>query len=639
MTSDESLLHEVVVLAGGQGTRLRSRTGPKPKPLAEIAGLSVLEHQMVLCKRHDFERILLLVHYEHEQIRERLGDGSSFGLKIEYHVEVQPRGTAGALRDALHLVAPRFLVLYGDTYLDVDLRRFWQAHERNLADATLFLHPNDHPHDSDLVTVAPDRRVLAIHPCPHPERLVARNLVNAALYMFQRQGLGELIPADGKSDIAKHLFPSMLTAGRHLSAYVSPEYIKDMGTPDRLDKVARDIDSGLVDWLSARRLRRAVFLDRDGTLIEEVGHLRRPDQVKLLPQAGEAVRRLNRSGYLAVVATNQPVLARGEVDWDGMERIHAEMDVQLGHAGAYVDAVQVCPHHPDRGFPGEVPSLKGPCACRKPATGLIDAACSDLQIDRSLSWIVGDSTVDIEAGRRAGLRTVLVRTGHAGLDDRLPVRPHFVAADLPDAVDWILDGHAMACAALLPVLERASRARLILVGGLARSGKSHLAEVLRQLLEQIGRPSHVVCLDAWLRPGPQRVEGRGVASRYDQSTIDGHVDRLLRATGRSTLSLPVHDPIARRPLTHCVPISVGPRDTVIIEGVTALLPSPWRDSADLRLFVDVSDAERRRRLVREYRWRGVAATEIERRIESRESDETPIVSTSRSAAHYVVPTS
>ena len=235
----------------------------------------------------------------------------------------------------------------------------------------------------------------------------------------------------------------------------------------------------------------------------------------MLPGVPEALQRLNRSGHLAVIVTNQSVVARGDVTFAGLQRIHTRLTYLLGAAHAYVDRIYVCPHHPDGGFPGEFAELKFACTCRKPATGMVDDACSDLQIDRRASWMVGDTTADMEMGRRAGLRTILVRTGHAGQDGRFPFRPDYVVPDLPAAVSWILDGHPAMVRRMAPVAAAALRARMVVIGGLARTGKSSAAQVLREILADLGRTAHVFPLDSWLKPAAERTEGTGVASRYD----------------------------------------------------------------------------------------------------------------------------
>jgi len=627
----------VAILAGGQGTRLATRAGNLPKPMVPVMGKPLMQHQVELCRDHGFFDIALLVHYRHEAISEHFGDGSQFGVRIRYEVEAAPRGTSGALRDALPVLAERFLLLYGDTYLDVDLTRLWQHHIAADADATLFLHPNDHPHDSDLVEIGHDGTVRGILPYPRAPGQDHRNLVNAALYVLERKGLEAYTPTEGKADIAKHMFPAMVSAGRRLAAYVSPEYIKDMGTPERLDKVERDIEFGLPERLSRRGLRQAVFLDRDGTLNHEVTHLRAPEQLELIGGVAAAVRQLNRNGHLAVVITNQPVVARGDVTRDGLDAIHARLESLLGEGGAYLDGLYLCPHHPDKGFPGEVSELKIACICRKPLPGMIDDACRDLDISRAASWMVGDTTADIEAGRRAGVRTILLRTGHAGRDDKYPLRPDYTCPDLPAAADWILEGHAEMSQRMMPVAARAAQGvRLVLVGGLARTGKSSAAQVLKELMVPLGRTAHVISLDGWLMPVDQRPEGQGVLARFDVQAIVRELGDVVGSTTRTMLTMPIYDRDTRAMHRHTVAHSVGAQDILIVEGVPALLIPALAVGHCLRVHVEASEALRRDRLLADYRWRGVSEEEVHNLMSSREGDETGPVHESRILADFVI---
>jgi histidinol-phosphate phosphatase family protein len=629
---------QVAILAGGMGTRLRERSGDLPKPMVPVLGKPALHHQIELCRKHGFTDIALLVQHRHEKISEYLGDGSVFGVTLSYAIEDTPRGTAGALRDALPMLDERFLLLYGDTFMDVDLRKLWNAHDASGAVGTLFLHPNDHPQDSDLVNIDAHGIVRAILPYPHPEGREVRNLVNAALYMLERTGLADVTPAEGKADIAKHMFPRMLELGRRLQGYVTPEYIKDMGTPERLDKVERDIVAGLPERLSGRQLRSAVFLDRDGTLIREVGHLKSPDQVELLPGIADAVRRLNRNGTLAVVVTNQPVLARGDISFEGLEQVHARLESQLGIGGAYIDGLYVCPHHPDKGFPGEVPALKGPCHCRKPQPGLIDQACRDLNIDRRNSWIIGDTTSDVEAGRRAGIRTILLRTGYAGSDAKHIIKPDYVCSDLSDAVEWVLEGHAAMARKMVQIATAASMGkRLVLIGGLARAGKSFAAQVLKELLHALGRQAHVVCLDGWLKQADQRTEGAGVCNRYDLTSAAAVISRVADSMTRETLREPLYDRVTRVSGILEVEHSIGPEDILIVEGVTALLI----DSVNalpkaLKVYVDIESGTRAERLAKDYLWREQPTDDHVSVMAMRELDEVPVVTLSRCIAEFVV---
>ncbi|MGA9461942.1 MAG: HAD-IIIA family hydrolase [Terracidiphilus sp.] len=634
----QAVLSNIAILAGGQGTRLLSRSGDLPKPMVPIMGKPVLQHQIELSRIHGFTDVALLVHHRHEAISSFFGDGSRFGVRIRYEVEETPRGTSGALRDALHVLAPHFLVLYGDTYLDIDLRRFFDSHLSSEADATLFLHPNDHPYDSDLVELDEADTVRRIHPYPHPEDLNQRNLVNAALYAMRKDGLDQVTPETGKADIARHMFPAMLAAGRVLRGYVSPEYIKDMGTPDRLDKVEHDIETGLPDRLSWRQLRSAVFLDRDGTLNREVNHLCSPDQIELLPEVGEAIRQLNRSGMLAVLTTNQPVVARGGVTVEGLIRIHARLETLLGVQHAYLDASYYCPHHPDKGFEGEVKELKIVCDCRKPAPGLIEQAAKDLAISRADSWMVGDTTSDIEAGRRAGVRTILLRTGYAGGDGKYAGRADYTATSLFEAIQWITEGHVRARRRLASTAVRVLDGyRVVLVGGLARSGKSTAAQVLKELLAVYGKSAHILSLDGWLKSGSKRGEGTGVLDRYNLETAAQQLSELAAATQRTEFNEPIYDRATRNLAAHPERHSVGTDDILIIEGVPTLhLPNVTTGSRILRLYIDTSEQNRLHRLKVDYAWRGYSEEKVNEILDSRAQDETAVIRHSASQADYLI---
>jgi histidinol-phosphate phosphatase family protein len=429
---------QAVILAGGMGTRLRQRLGDLPKPMVSIAGKPLLEHQILLARRHGVSDILFLLGHGADAIKDYFGDGSRWGVRIRSVTETVPLGSAGAVLSALPELQDRFLVLYGDTMLNVDLTRFWRAHEESAAEASLLLHPNDHPHDSDLVEVDDRGRITAFHPYPHDPEEFYPNLVNAALYIVEKRALRGRQDACGPLDFGKNLFPDMVARGSFLQGYRSPEYIKDAGTPERLDAVLADYDSGRIAQGSLETPVPAVFVDRDGTLNEEVDRVKDPGEFSLLEGVGKAIRRINRSGYRAIIITNQPVIARGDCSESDLARIHNKMETLLGREGAYFDAILHCPHHPDKGFAGERADLKIVCSCRKPATGLIERARIELNIDMKRSWFIGDSTVDIRTAHNAGLRSILLQTGHAGRDGRYPDKPDYIAPSLAAAVDLVL---------------------------------------------------------------------------------------------------------------------------------------------------------------------------------------------------------
>jgi len=428
---------EVVILAGGFGSRLKSVLGESvPKPLALINGVPLIEHQVLQCKKYGFKRILILLHHLPTVIIEHLGDGSNFDLEIEYSIEEHPRGTAGAIFDSLGLLASSFLVIYGDTFFDINLRKFFNA--KNSVDVVLtFCHPNSHPFDSDLLALDSSGKVERVFRPSISGEQYYRNLVNAALYVMDKKAISDYVPAVSQMDISSELFPSLIAGGEYIQTYVSAEYIKDMGTPHRYQDVNRQVKEGIPSLLSDNAKRRCVFLDRDGVINREVGHLNNVNDFELLENVSKAIGSLNTAGYLVICVTNQPVLARGELTDDELSLIHMKMEAELGKEGAYLDHIYHCPHHPDTGFPGEVTQLKIECECRKPNPGMLLQAIDDFGIDPSTSWLIGDHMRDIVAGKAVGVRTVLV-----GSDSGKPNESQLLADKNFDSLlpscEWIL---------------------------------------------------------------------------------------------------------------------------------------------------------------------------------------------------------
>ncbi len=433
-------MKQLLILAGGQGTRLKDRLSGLPKPMIPIAGRPLLEHQIELARAHGFTNVLLFVHHRADLIAQHLGDGARWGLRLRYVIEKEPLGTAGATLAGFDQLDDRFAVLYGDTMVNIDLTRFWQAHESTHPDATLFLHPNNHPFDSDLVEMDAENRVTAFHNRPHPAEKFFQNLVNAGLYIIEKRALLPWRANPGPMDFGKDLFPAMLTRGAKLSGYNSPEFIKDIGTPDRYDWVCAQYAAGIVQRSTLAQPQRAVFLDRDGTLVKEVSAqgLHRLEDLELLPGVAAAVHELNHAGLRAVLVTNQPVVAKGFCTEAQLQQIHNKLESLLGREHAFLDRIYYCPHHPEKGFPGERADLKIDCDCRKPKPGLVRRAQRELNIDLAHSWFIGDTTTDVQTARHAGVKSILVRTGHGGRDGKHDVEPDFTFDTLGEAVRYII---------------------------------------------------------------------------------------------------------------------------------------------------------------------------------------------------------
>lgn len=405
---------KTVIMAGGQGTRIASIAADIPKPMIQIDGMPVLERELYCLRTQGFTDIILTVSYMKETIMDYFGNGRKvsratgepFGVDIEYFIEETPLGNAGALFKLKDKLPEDFLLLNADAIFDIDFNRMVAFHKKHKALVTLFTHPNSHPYDSGLI-VADNNGFVEKWLTKEDERpQFYKNRVNAGLHVINPQIL-EVEVSTAKVDLDRQLLKPLEGTGKMI-CYDSPEYVKDMGTPERYRSVCSDFTSGMVKRKNLRNKQKAVFLDRDGTINKYVGFLRKPDDFSLLPGVADAIKKINSSGYLAIVITNQPVIARGEVTWEELQEIHNKMETLLGLKGAYLDGIYFCPHHPHSGYAGEVPELKIDCDCRKPKPGMLLKAAEDFNIDLDASWMVGDSRDDIEAGINAGCRTVLV---------------------------------------------------------------------------------------------------------------------------------------------------------------------------------------------------------------------------------------
>ena len=405
---------KVVIMAGGRGTRITSVASDIPKPMIKIGDKPVLEHELECLRSQGFTDIIITVSHLGHIIMDYFGDGSKvspatgkpFGVHIEYYFEKEPLGNAGALFKIKEKLTEDFLLLNADALFDVDFNRFVDYHRQRGALVTLFAHANDHPYDSGLLVVDKDNYVQQWLTKEDTRPQYYRNIVNGGLHVISPKVLDVEINTP-KVDLDRQILKPLAGTGKML-CYNSPEYAKDMGTPERYYAACADYKSGKIQGKNLRNKQKAIFLDRDGTINKYVGYLRTPEQFELLDGVGEAIRKINLSGYLAIVVTNQPVIARGEVTVDGLQEIHNKMETMLGKEGAYLDGVYYCPHHPDKGFAGEVEELKVVCECRKPKAGLLLKAAKDFNIDLSQSWMIGDSENDVLAGKNAGCKTALI---------------------------------------------------------------------------------------------------------------------------------------------------------------------------------------------------------------------------------------
>lgn len=424
---------KTVIMAGGKGTRIAELYPDIPKPLIPIDDAPVLEREICSLRDQGFTDLILTVAHMGDKIMDYFGNGSRLDVSIQYYKEEQPLGNAGALFKLKEQLVEDFLLLNADAVFDVDFNRMVAFHKIHGGLVTLFTHPNSHPYDSGLLIANENNAVEQWLAKEDARPTYYKNRVNAGLHVISPKVL-EMVSIDPeqvgtidettgkiiKVDLDRQLLKPLAGTGK-MFCYDSPEYVKDMGTPERFHQVESDFIAGRVQAKNLSNKQKAVFLDRDGVINKYVGFLRDIDEFELLPGVAKAIKKINESGYLCIVVTNQPVIARGEVTVSELEVIHNKMETLLGLEGSYVDAIYYCPHHPQKGYEGEVPELKIDCDCRKPKPGMLLKAAMDYNIDLESSWMVGDGENDVKAGKSAGCKTAYIKRLEAKVDADLIV--------------------------------------------------------------------------------------------------------------------------------------------------------------------------------------------------------------------------
>jgi len=401
MASDSGLKHATII-AGGLGSRAHAMTGDRiPKALLPVASEPILFRQLEVLRREGVKDVTILAGHLGDQLSPAIAAAGILAPRVRVVVEREPLGTAGCL-SALKGLGQDSLIVYGDMLFDMDLSRL-AAFQRDRA--------------ALLTVVERDGLVKQILPAKTPRQGDFRNLVPAGLYAATPAFFDRL--ADGvKADMIHDVLPALIAKGESIGVYNTPEYLRDVGTAKRHGMAEADIAAGRVERESLRHARPAIFFDVDGVLnADPGGHgVLHEDQVALIPGAAEALRRALDAGFLTVGVTNRPQLAKGLMSRDSLDRILGRLETLLAREGAWLNRIYFCPHHPEKGHPGEVPELKIVCRCRKPAPGLLEEAARDLNIGLSRSALIGDSLRDVSAARAVGVTGYGVRTGYACAD-------------------------------------------------------------------------------------------------------------------------------------------------------------------------------------------------------------------------------
>jgi len=424
-----------LLLAGGLGTRLRPLTDTVPKCLVTIGDRPLLDYWVGPLAEAGIAEARINTHAHADRAREYIGSVNAQGrARLSESHEPELLGSAGTITANADLAddAEQVVIVYADNLSDVDLRPLLAFHRRHGDPMTMMLFRAPNPRACGIAELDAQGRVVSF--VEKPDR-PASDLANAGLYVVTAAAYRE-IAAMGAFDLGFDVLPRFV--GR-MRGWAWGGYHRDIGTRAALDGARRDAASVFPEPAGPKRDggRPAVFLDRDGTVIEHVHYLSDPAMVRPLPGAAEALRRLRRAGFARVLVTNQSAIARGMLDLERLDAIHAELERQLAEQGASLDRIDYCPLAPE----GDDRTVVE-CPDRKPGPGMLLRAAAEMGLDLGASWMVGDLISDVLAGLNAGCRSILVQSGQATPAEIAAAAARSpIAADLAAAVDLILNGH------------------------------------------------------------------------------------------------------------------------------------------------------------------------------------------------------
>jgi D,D-heptose 1,7-bisphosphate phosphatase len=429
---------KALLLAGGLGTRLRPLTDAIPKCLVPIANRPLLDFWIDHLAEAGIREARVNTHARAEQVRAYITKINSEGrLRLVESHEPTLLGSAGTVTANADLAdeADQVVIVYADNFSDIDLRPLLAFHRAHGDPLTMVLFHAPDPRACGIAALDSVGRIVSFVEKPEQP---ASDLANAGLYVVDAQAYRQ-IAAMRAFDLGFEVLPKFVGQMR---GWVWGGYHLDIGTHEALERARQDAAEILPsrqDAEAKETLRRAVFLDRDGTLIEHVHYLADPAHVRLLPGAAEALKRLGRAGFVRVLVTNQSAIGRGMITEARLHEIHAEMNRQLAERGTALDAIYYCADIPAGDDRTRVENHN-----RKPGPGMLLRAAEELGLDLAASWMVGDLISDVLAGLGAGCRSVMVASGQTQeiTVNHLVETTHgryLTAADFAFAADLILN--------------------------------------------------------------------------------------------------------------------------------------------------------------------------------------------------------
>ena len=400
--------YDVVLACGGFGTRLKEISNDTPKPLFPVAGKSTLERCIKQLENYNFKKVIITIGYKSKKFLKFIDElNQKYKVDIDIYIEENPLGECGALWVIKDKLCKDFVFINGDLIFSIDFKKLCLFHRRLSSKLTLVTHTSDHPDDSDLVSVPNGNLVEKIF-LKGQDRHSEKNayLGNSGIFIINKEVLDKLkAPQEKDSKSVFHfIVKKVFELKINIYSYNTTENIKDMGTPKRLNLVAEDLSKGKVNRKNYTNIQKALFLDRDNTLIKcSIGqYVINKNQIEILSKNIEKIIPISLDYDLVCLVTNQPVIAMGKISLRELDEINSTLVKSCLSMGLKIDIVSFCPHHPHKGYEGEIEILKYDCFCRKPNPGQFFEQSFLRNINLKDSLMIGDSDYDLLAAQNAG---------------------------------------------------------------------------------------------------------------------------------------------------------------------------------------------------------------------------------------------
>ena len=421
---------QAVIICGGKGTRLKSVTKNKPKANVIINKIPNIIDQIYKLRKNNIKEIFLLTnHYENEikKIVARFKVANCKIIKDSGYL-----GTGGALIAGIKFLKNEFIVLYSDVYFNFNIKNFITASKKKKIYANVVVHANDHPHDSDAVDIDFHNRISKIY--LKNTNSVRLNFCIAGFFYFKKKFLINLKFKKKDIEITKDILMSI--PKKNIFAYQTIEYLKDFGTPQRLQNVKYDIKKGLDKLLIFGRKKPAIFIDRDGVLNKEINTpINSLKKFELVPNIGTAIKKINDAKIPCFVISNQAGLAKKTLTTYQLKKMIFKLNFFLSSYKAHIDDYLFCPNFGNFRFHDKNVNIY--CSKPKPNILMLKLLEKKYNLDLNKSYLIGDSDIDILTGLRVKAKTILVLSNRI-FKYKYPVVPNYICNDLNDAVNWII---------------------------------------------------------------------------------------------------------------------------------------------------------------------------------------------------------